>query len=91
MREFKVLASADSVDILRASLSQQQLEQYGDPVTPQYVYDAIAKLDRFNGMRVRYLQITMHSSVRLTNRSVDINRMLKNFSASSSKVSTMSA
>jgi ubiquitin carboxyl-terminal hydrolase 10 len=55
MREFKVLASADSVDMLRAMLSQPQLEQYGDPVTPQYVYDAIAKLDRFNSMRVRYL------------------------------------
>ena len=52
MREFKVLASADSVDVLRGLLTQQQLEQYGDPVTPQYVYDAIAKLDRFISMRV---------------------------------------
>ena len=52
MREFKVLASADSVAALRASLTQQQLEQYGESVTPQYVYDAIAKLERFNGMRV---------------------------------------
>ena len=52
MREFKVLASAESVDGLRRLLTQQQLEQYGDPVTPQYVYDAIAKLDRFNSMRV---------------------------------------
>ncbi|KAK3711840.1 hypothetical protein LTR37_009358 [Vermiconidia calcicola] len=51
MREFKVLADAESVDILRSLLKQQQLEQYGDPVTPQYVYDAIAKLDRFNTMR----------------------------------------
>lgn len=53
MREFKVLASADSADLLRARLSQPQLEQYGDSVIPQYVYDAIAKLDRFNSMRVR--------------------------------------
>ena len=52
MREFKVLASADSANLLRTLLTQQQLEQYGDPVTPQYVYDAIAKLDRFNSMRV---------------------------------------
>lgn len=52
MREFKVLANADSVDMLRKSLTQQQLEQYGDSVTPQYVYDAIAKLERFNSMRV---------------------------------------
>ena len=53
MREFKVLASADSADVLRSLLSQPQLEQYGDPVIPQYVYDAIAKLDRFISMRVR--------------------------------------
>lgn len=53
MSEFKVLASADSVEMLRTSLSQSQLEQYGDTITPQYVYDAIAKLDRFSSMRVR--------------------------------------
>ena len=52
MREFKVLASADSVDVLRMLLNQQQLEEYGDPVIPQYVYDAIGKLDRFASMRV---------------------------------------
>lgn len=52
MKEFRVLASADSVDILRMQLSQQQLEEYGEPVTPEYVYDAIRKLDRFNSMRV---------------------------------------
>ena len=54
MREFKVLASADSVDVLRTLLNLSQLEQYGDPVIPQYVYDAIAKLDRFNSMRVSH-------------------------------------
>lgn len=52
MKEFSVLESANSVEVLRAKLSQQQLEQYGDPVTPEYVYDAIRKLDRFNSMRV---------------------------------------
>jgi ubiquitin carboxyl-terminal hydrolase 10 len=52
MREFNVLASAESSDALRMQLTQQQLEQYGKSVTPQYVYDAIAKLDRFNSMRV---------------------------------------
>ena len=55
MREFKVLAAADSVDVLRMLLTQQQLEQYGEPVTPQYVYDAIAKLERFNSMRVSWV------------------------------------
>ena len=52
MREFKVLASAESPDVLRTLLNQQRLEQYGEPVTPEYVYDAIRKLDRFNSMRV---------------------------------------
>nr|POE62524.1 putative ubiquitin carboxyl-terminal hydrolase 3 [Quercus suber] len=56
MREFKVLASAESVDILRKGLKQEQLEQYGDPVTPEYVYDAIRKLPRFQSMRVSRLE-----------------------------------
>lgn len=52
MREFQVLASAESVDVLRMLLNQQQLEQYGEAFTPEYVYDAIRKLDRFSSMRV---------------------------------------
>lgn len=52
MKEFRVMASAESSDMLRMLLSQQQLEQYGEPVTPEYVYDAIRKLDRFVSMRV---------------------------------------
>lgn len=52
MREFKVLARAESVEALRAMLNQQQLEQYGEPVTPEYVYDAIRKSPRFQSMRV---------------------------------------
>lgn len=51
-REFKVIKEANSVEALRSQLTQQELEQYGDAVTPQYVYDAIAKVDRFNSMRV---------------------------------------
>jgi hypothetical protein len=52
MREFNVLASAESVKGLRALLRQDQLEVYGDPVTPEYVYDVIRNLPRFAGMRV---------------------------------------
>lgn len=52
MREFSVLASAESVDVLQMQLKQQQLEQYGEAFTPEYVYDAIRKLDRFSTMRV---------------------------------------
>ncbi|KXL43908.1 hypothetical protein M433DRAFT_68959 [Acidomyces richmondensis BFW] len=51
MREFKVLASAESTETVRRMLKQEQLEQYGEPVTPEYVYDAIKKLPRFSNMR----------------------------------------
>lgn len=52
MREFKVLNSAESAESLRAMLKQEQLEIYGESVTPEYVYDVIRKLPRFAGMRV---------------------------------------
>jgi ubiquitin carboxyl-terminal hydrolase 10 len=52
MREFKVLAGAESAEILRKTLKQDQLEVYGDPVTPEYVYEVIRKLPRFASMRV---------------------------------------
>ena len=52
MREFKVLAGAESVEHLRTVLKPDQLELYGDPVTPEYVYDVIRKLPRFASMRV---------------------------------------
>jgi len=55
MKEFRVLATADSAGALRTMLTRQQLEQYGDPVTPEYVYDAIKHLDRFNSMRVSFV------------------------------------
>lgn len=51
MTEFKVLASAESVGVLRSMLKQEQLEQYGDSITPDYVYEVIRKLPRFAGMR----------------------------------------
>ncbi|GAB7362845.1 hypothetical protein MBLNU230_g3148t1 [Neophaeotheca triangularis] len=51
MREFKVLAEAESAEQLRSKLSQQTLEQYGDSVTPEYVYDVVRKLPRFSSMR----------------------------------------
>lgn len=57
MREFPVLASAESTDVLRMQLNQQQLEQYGDAFAPEYVYDAIRKLERFSSMRVSLLDL----------------------------------
>ena len=52
MREFKSIDSAESADKLRMRLKQEELEQYGDAITPEYVYDTIKRLPRFSSMRV---------------------------------------
>jgi hypothetical protein len=52
MREYNVIDSAVSVDQLRRRLKIEELEQYGEPFTPEFVYDAIRKLPRFASMRV---------------------------------------
>lgn len=52
MREYKVIDSAVSVEQLRRRLKNEELEQYGEPFTPEFVYDAIRKLPRFASMRV---------------------------------------
>lgn len=52
MREFKVVKSANSTEQLRRSLKSEELEKYGDPFTPEFVYDAIRQLSRFDSMRV---------------------------------------
>ncbi|KAF4119961.1 ubiquitin carboxyl-terminal hydrolase 10 [Geosmithia morbida] len=51
MREFKVLKSATSVDQLRRSLKSEDLDKFGEPFTPEFVYDAIRQLPRFASMR----------------------------------------
>ena len=56
MREFKVIDSAANVTQLRRRLKPEELEQYGDPFTPEFVYDAIKQLPRFSNMKVRVLQ-----------------------------------
>lgn len=55
MGEYKVIDSAVSVDQLRRRLKNEELEQYGEPFTPEFVYEAIRKLPRFASMRVRSL------------------------------------
>ncbi len=52
LREFKVIDSAVSIDQLRRRLKSEELEQYGEPFTPEFVYDAIKRLSRFSSMRV---------------------------------------
>ncbi|KAH8671162.1 hypothetical protein BX600DRAFT_509861 [Xylariales sp. PMI_506] len=51
MREYKVIDSAASVEQLRLRLRKEELEQYGEPFTPEFVYDAIRQLPRFASMR----------------------------------------
>ncbi|KAF4548493.1 Ubiquitin carboxyl-terminal hydrolase-like protein 7 [Elsinoe fawcettii] len=51
MREFKVIDSAESADKLRMRLKDNELEQYGGPLIPEYVYGVINRLPRFSSMR----------------------------------------
>jgi ubiquitin carboxyl-terminal hydrolase 10 len=52
MREFPVIDSAASLEQLRLRLKENELEQYGEPFTPDFVYDVIRRLPRFSTMRV---------------------------------------
>lgn len=51
MRDFKLIDSASSAEQLRLRLKDNELEQYGDPLTPEYVYDVIKRLPRFDNMK----------------------------------------
>ncbi|KAJ4286413.1 hypothetical protein N0V90_013112 [Kalmusia sp. IMI 367209] len=51
MRDFKVIDSAGSAEKLRMRLKDTELEQYGEPLTPEYVYDVIRRLPRFDNMK----------------------------------------
>lgn len=53
MHEYKVLDSATSADQLHRKLKTEDLEKYGEPFTPEFVYEAIRQLARFASMRVR--------------------------------------
>jgi ubiquitin carboxyl-terminal hydrolase 10 len=53
MREYPVIDSAESVEKLRLRLKENELEQYGEPFTPDFVYNVINRLPRFSTMRVR--------------------------------------
>ena len=80
MREFPVIDSATSVEQLRMRLQQNELEQYGEAFTPDFVYEVIRRLPRFSTMRVS----TMTSAlVRVLTMPISegINKMQKNFLA----------
>ncbi|KAH8911695.1 cysteine proteinase [Coniochaeta sp. PMI_546] len=50
-REFNVIASAGNAELLRKKLKIDELERYGEPFSPDFIYDAIRKLPRFASMR----------------------------------------
>ena len=52
MQEFSVIDSATSAEQLRLRLKENELEQYGDPILSEYVYEVINRLPRFSSMRV---------------------------------------
>lgn len=52
MREFKIIKSESSALALRRALKNEELERYGEPFTPEFVYEAIRQLPRFASMRV---------------------------------------
>ncbi|KAF5658548.1 ubiquitin thiolesterase [Fusarium circinatum] len=51
MHEFKTIKSAAGIESLRTALKNEELERYGDPFTPEFVYEAIRQLPRFASMR----------------------------------------
>lgn len=51
MREFPVIDSAVSREQLRMRLKDNELEQYGEAFTPDFVYEVIRQLPRFSSMR----------------------------------------
>jgi ubiquitin carboxyl-terminal hydrolase 10 len=51
MRDFKIIDSAESPEKLRLRLKDTELEQYGDPLAPEYVYDVIRRIPRFENMK----------------------------------------
>lgn len=51
LHEYNVLKSAATADKLGRTLKTDDLEKYGEPFTPEFVYEAIRRLDRFASMR----------------------------------------
>jgi ubiquitin carboxyl-terminal hydrolase 10 len=54
MREYKIIDSAVSVEKLRLRLKDNELEQYGEAFTPNFLYEVIKSLPRFSTMRVSW-------------------------------------
>ncbi|OJJ44149.1 hypothetical protein ASPZODRAFT_72838 [Penicilliopsis zonata CBS 506.65] len=51
VREFRVIDAARSEEQLKLRLKPNELEEYGDAFTPEFVYEVIRQLPRFRDMR----------------------------------------
>lgn len=51
IREFKPIYSAESPEKVRLALKDKDIELYGEPFTPDYIYEAIKNLPRFKTMQ----------------------------------------
>ncbi|GAP83140.1 putative ubiquitin C-terminal hydrolase [Rosellinia necatrix] len=51
LREYPVIDTATSVDQLQKRLKRDELDRYGEPFTPKFVYEAIKRLPRFASMQ----------------------------------------
>lgn len=47
-----MIDAASSAEKLRLRLKTEELEQYGEAFTPEFVYEVIRRLPRFASMRV---------------------------------------
>lgn len=55
MKEFRVIDAAPSEEQLRLRLKPNELEDYGEAFTPDFVYEVIRQLSRFRDMQVSLL------------------------------------
>lgn len=51
IQEYTTIDSASTAEQLRKRLKPDDFEKYGEPLTPEYVYDVIKQLPRFRDMR----------------------------------------
>ncbi|KAL4898326.1 hypothetical protein BDV59DRAFT_197252 [Aspergillus ambiguus] len=51
MKEFRIIDAANSEEQLRLRLKPNELEEYGEAFTPEFVYQVIRQLPRFRDMR----------------------------------------
>lgn len=77
MHEYKIIKSATEAESLRRALKNEELERYGEPFTPEFVYEAIRQLPRFASMRV--CAFATSNKFPLTRNSAAISKMQRSF------------